>query len=327
LGGEEANRVFFDALALCPSVDCQRDAYGVEGINLKRRTDMAFHLVRGGKNVIAEVQRWQYFLRRQGIDQVGAIDGDFGLNSELATKFFQVREGIPTNGKVDDRTLAAASRIGYTIKPDDYYEKQAGANFPPRPNGLNSPSDASRNRDFGCFRFIQRPRDQRPDDEAIVIQGSCDGKSNDWVADNIVSVEIPQLRFARGYAGRFRCHAKAVPIVQALFAKWEADDLLHLILSYEGAFVPRYKRRQSPAGTAGHTAKNSVDVAALSNHSFGSAFDINFSDNQLGATPALCGMRGSVRELVAAANAFGVYWGGHFAGGADGMHFEVSKLK
>lgn len=64
---------------------------------------------------------------------------------------------------------------------------------------------------------------------------------------------------------------------------------------------------------------------ALSNHSFGSAFDINFVDNQLGDVPAFCGQRGSVRELVAAAHAAGVFWGGFF-GTKDGMHFEISKL-
>jgi hypothetical protein len=66
-------------------------------------------------------------------------------------------------------------------------------------------------------------------------------------------------------------------------------------------------------------------VSALSNHSFGSAFDIDAVDNGFGSVPALCGRRGATRELVASANALGVYWGGHF-GRQDGMHFEISKL-
>ena len=72
--------------------------------------------------------------------------------------------------------------------------------------------------------------------------------------------------------------------------------------------MPRYKRNQAPAGRSGHGEKKSSDVKALSNHSFGSAFDINFVDNMLGTEPAISGQRGSVRELVSAANSLGIFW-------------------
>ncbi len=286
---------------------------------------MPFHLSRGGANVPAEVQRWQYFLRRQGIDQVGSIDADFGLNTETATKFFQVRHGISSTGKVNDATLDKARSLGYTVVPDDYYAARAGTGFPQQPGSLTSPGNASRNKDFTCFRFLQRPLANRPDREAIVQKGTCDGSMADWVAEHIVTIDVPQLRFARGANGRVRCHERAAPLIAALFTQWEQDDLLHLVISYEGCFVPRYKRKQAPPGTAGHGLRNSVDVPALSNHSFGSAFDINRVDNDLGDVPALCGRRGSVRELVASANALGVFWGGHF-NTQDGMHFEISTL-
>jgi hypothetical protein len=286
---------------------------------------MPFLLSRGGRNVPAEVQRWQYFLLKQGINQVGSIDSDFGQNTETATKFFQVSVGLQASGKVTEATLRRAAERGYTILPDDYYAKRQSADFP-RPSGnLSSPSNATRNRDFTCFKFLQRRRNERPDAEAIVQKGSCDGNTADWVAAHVVTIDMPQLKFARGYAGRFRCHKKAAPLFQALFKKWEEDDLLHLIMSYEGCFVPRYKRGQSPPGDNGHREKKSSDVDALSNHSFGSAFDINFPDNMLGRQPAICGLRGSVRELVASANALGIFWGGHFSN-ADGMHFEIAKL-
>lgn len=285
---------------------------------------MPFLLSRGGANVPAEVQRWQYFLRRQGIAQVGAIDADFGLNTETGTKFFQLAHGLSATGKVNESTLAKAESLGYTILPDDYYTKRAGPGFPKEPTGLSSPGNASRNADFTCFKFLQRPLSQRPDLEAIVQKGSCDGAVTDWVAEHIVNIDMPQLKFARGFTGRVRCHKRAAPVLRALFERWEQDDLLHLIISYEGCFVPRYKRNQAP-GTAGHGLKRSEDVNALSNHSFGSAFDVNFVDNQLGHVPAFCGRRGSTRELVASANALGVFWGGHF-GKQDGMHFEISRL-
>lgn len=286
---------------------------------------MAFQLTRGGSNVPAEVQRWQYFLRQQGIPQVGPIDADFGLNTETATRFFQVSHGLSATGKVNASTLGAAAELGYTLVPDDYYAERAGPDFPGKPAGLRTPTNALRNSNFRCFNFLQRPRDRRPDAEAIVQKGSCDGAEADWVSAHIVDVDIPQLRHARGSNGRMRCHVLAAPIFRALFEQWEKDDLLHLVTSYEGCHVPRYIRRKAPAGNGGHGLKRSSDVQELSNHSFGSAFDIDFVDNQLGAVPAFCGRRGSVRELVASANAMGVFWGGHF-GTRDGMHFEISRL-
>jgi len=38
------------------------------------------------------------------------------------------------------------------------------------------------------------------------------------------------------------------------------------------------------------------------------------------------GARGSVRELVQIANGLGFFWGGHFSGTPDGMHFELAQL-
>ena len=102
-------------------------------------------------------------------------------------------------------------------------------------------------------------------------------------------------------------------------------NLLHLVRAFDGLYSPRYKRDQSPSNS-GHGQKRSVEVAALSNHSFGSAFDINADDNAFGTRPALCPERGCVRELVQAANELGFYWGGHFSGTKDGMHFEFAKF-
>lgn len=286
---------------------------------------MSFKLSRSGSNVPAEVQRWQYFLRKQGIAEAGGIDGGFGLKTETATKFFQIKHQLNADGKVKEIELQVASTLGYTIVPDDYYSRRSGTAFPAKPGNLNSPSNASRNQTFGCFKFLQKPLAQRPDAEAIVIKGSCDGATSDWTATNIIEIEMPQLRFASGYSGTFRTHRKAAAKFRALFAAWEAADLLHLVRTFEGCFVARYKRKRAPPGKAGHAAMESTAVAALSNHSFGSAFDINFIDNMLGEVPAQCGQRGATRELVEAATTLGIYWGGHF-NTQDGMHFEISAL-
>ncbi|MGB3336914.1 MAG: M15 family metallopeptidase [Devosia sp.] len=286
---------------------------------------MPFKLSRFGSNVPAEVQRWQYFLLRQGFAQAGGIDGDFGLKTETATKFFQMKNQLTADGKVKDAELNAARSLGYSVVPDDYYSSRGGTSYPAAPADLGSPGNETRNRDFTSFRFLQKRRAERPDAEAIVIKGSSDGSIADWTASKIVDIAIPQLKFAKGYSGSFRTHHRAAPVFSALFAAWEAADLLHLVRTYEGCFVARYKRNQAPAGNAGHGLKDSAAVPQLSNHSFGSAFDINYIDNQLGAVPAVCGQRGATRELVDAANKLGIYWGGHF-NTKDGMHFEISRL-
>jgi peptidoglycan hydrolase-like protein with peptidoglycan-binding domain len=287
---------------------------------------MPFTLSRGGRNVIAEVQRWQCFLLRMSVPQVGGIDGDFGLKTETATKIFQMQSGLTQTGKLDVATIDKARTLGYTVVADDYYRLRQGDGFPAIPGGLQSPGNATRNRDFTCFHFLQRPLANRPDPEAIVIRDSCDGRLPDWTAAQIIEIPMPQLRFATGFRGTVRCHRRAAGQIARLFEAWERADLLHLIRSYAGCFVPRYKRRLAPPGASGHGVKESIGVADLSNHSFGSAFDINAEDNPLGAVPAMCGARGATRELVAAANAEGIFWGGHFTR-RDGMHFELAEVR
>jgi hypothetical protein len=96
-----------------------------------------------------------------------------------------------------------------------------------------------------------------------------------------------------------------------LWKAWQAKSVLPLVLTFGGSFVPRFIRGSR---------------TVLSNHAFGSAFDINVAWNLLGNTPALVGQKGSVRPLVSIANEYGFYWGGHFNSRRDGMHFEVAKI-
>ena len=286
---------------------------------------MPFTLSRGGPNVVAEVQRWQYFLRRMRIPQTGLIDGSFRMKTETGTKIFQMQAGLPVTGKVNATTLGKAEEHGYTILPDTYYQERAGDAFPAEPDDLSSPSNSFRNDKFTCFKFLQRPRPPRPDREAVIIKGACDGSTSDWEAEMIVDIEVPQLEFAVGYPGRVTCHKRVAEQIAALFKAWQDADLLHLITRYDGCFVPRYKRGQAPHPSNGHGTRKSSDVPELSNHSFGSAFDINADDNPFGERPVFCGERGCTRELVAIANQHGLFWGGHF-NTRDGMHFEVARL-
>lgn len=285
---------------------------------------MPFKLSRSGNNVPAEVQRWQYFLRKLGIPQVGSIDADFGPKTEEGTKIFQIQQQLTAHGRVDSNTLNVADALGYRILPNDYYTQRSSASWPPRPNNLNSPTNSWRNTEFQCFKFRQRPLNQRPDRESIVIGGSCDGSVNDWASANIVDLHTNKFEFAAGFGGRIRCHRKAKEKLEELLNIWENESLLHLVISYAGCYVPRYKRNQAPPGSGGHSTRRSDQTNSLSNHSFGSAFDINASQNWLGDTPAICGRKGAVRELVESANSLDIFWGGHFNGSKDGMHFELS---
>jgi hypothetical protein len=288
---------------------------------------MPFLLQRGGKNVPLEVQRWQYFLLKGKITQTGAIDAQFGAKTEEATKIFQLQHGLKTTGRLDQATLAAAEGLGYTVKPNDYYDDKIDDSYPPRPKKISSPTNASRNAALGCFIFKQLPLANRGDKDEIVTQGSCDGEIQDWRKENIVDIEIPQLQFAIGYAGVVHCHRLAAPHILDLFAHWEKLDLLHLVRTYEGAYNPRYKRGKSPS-PKGHGPKRSDQVDAISNHAFGSAFDVNASDNEYGHTPVPCPQRGCTRELVNPANGLGFFWGGHFSSTSDrdGMHFEFAQF-
>ncbi len=288
---------------------------------------MTFRLKRGGENAPLEVQRWQYFLLRQNISQVGSIDGQFGAKTEDSTKIFQLQNGLPITGELDDGTLTVAATRRYTIRSDNYYDDKKTAAYPSVPKNITSPSNADRNNALGCFIFRQLPLASRSDKDEIVPKGSCDGSVSDWRKANILDIEIPQLRFAVGYRGYFTCHKVAAPYIKALFEEWERLDLLHLIRTFDGSYNPRYKRKQSP-GPQGHGDKRSNQVDELSNHAFASAFDVNASDNPYGHIPALCPERGCTRELVDAANNSGFFWGGHFKSikSKDGMHFEYAAL-
>jgi hypothetical protein len=109
-----------------------------------------------------------------------------------------------------------------------------------------------------------------------------------------------------------RFHKLAAAQLTGLWTDWDNAGLLNRILTFDGAFVARFIRGST---------------TTLSNHAFGTAFDINAAENPLGARPALVGQRGSTRELVSIANKWGFYWGGHFGSRPDGMHFEIAFLK
>ena len=273
-------------------------------------------LKRGSKG--ADVRRWQLFLIGQGFE-LGAIDGDFGALTERASVGFQARHRLFADGVVGLKTVGMAMTLGFDlglVKAAPIVAKTAATspasshdsdpNWPPRPTNLKPlTSTTARQKLFGAFKFAAAPVSGNR--ENIQILG-------DWEERQIIRVEIPQLRDVSGAPASRRAswHRAAAPQLLALWRAWEEAGLLDLVKTWDGSFVPRFVRGSR---------------ATLSNHCFGSAFDINANFNSLGTRPALVGRTGSVRELVPLANKFGFFWGGHYNGRPDGMHFEIARLE
>lgn len=134
--------------------------------------------------------------------------------------------------------------------------------------------------------------------------------TNDF-AKNIVDVNVPQLAKYMGGRTTVKMHRIAADPFKRLWAAWEAAGLLHFVKDFAGTWVARTIRG---------------NPKSLSNHAYGSAFDINVKWNGIFKVAAFVGQEGSVRELVPLANAHGFFWGGHWnydgKGASDGMHFE-----
>ncbi len=244
------------------------------------------------------VRGWQFFLRGQGFLE-GEVTGTFDAETKNATIDFQQKHNLQPDGVVGNKSFGMAMQLGFAGIIDDRTDK-SGAEFPVKPSFNCLDGNDERRALFGNFSFEPKPIPANP--ENILITG-------DWESKNIVIVSIPQLTDIKGN-DRVRFHKLAANQLIKLWKDWEDAELLNMVHTWAGAFVPRFVRGSRKT---------------LSNHAFGSAFDINVAWNPLGALPALIGQKGSVRELVKIANDNGFYWGGHFTR-LDGMHFEIAKL-
>lgn len=204
--------------------------------------------------------------------------------------------------------------------PEDIYEGVGPSSdpaWPPRPNFLPL-SYGDREKVFGHIECVPTPTPDNPEGVRI---------TNDF-AKHLVRIHVPQLAKIPGAMlqgkivgrgpknGMVTLHELAAQPMLDLWNAWEDASLLHLVLTDAGMLVTRYVRGS---------------FSVLSNHSYGTAFDINAPWNGLKKVPALLGKRGCVRELVEIANSLGWWWGGHgWPPGydrLDGMHLELAVVK
>lgn len=243
-----------------------------------------------------EVINWQLFLQKNNYYK-GNVDGDFGNLTHSATILFQMAHKLTADGVVGPKTISQAKKLGFMVAQtktnNDYFPAEPNFGFLKRQEVENI---------FGKIEF--EPDKNSTDKDKIKI-------TNNFEKDNIETIFVPQLSKAtNGKYTKMRIHKKIKYQLLKFFEEIEENDLLHLVLTYGGAYYPRFIRGS---------------IYAISNHSYGTAFDINVEWNGLGKDPAKVGEKGSLLELVPIAQKWGFYWGGHFDR-KDGMHFEVAKI-
>jgi len=246
------------------------------------------------------VFNWKAFLRGQGFNV--SLSGLFDNDTFVATKEFQKKNDLSVDGIVGNQTYGKAAMLGFVIANLD----ESDSDFPVVPAFKPIKSDSERQKIFGPLMFTPAP-----------IAGNAEGIkiTNNWDKDNLDLVPVPQLKKIKGGPknGVENFHKKAAVQFQKLWEAWERADLLKLILTYDGAFCARFVRGRA-------------SEQVLSNHAFGTAFDINAEWNPFGGKPASLDEKGCVYKLVPLAHEYGFYWGGHFSTPCDGMHFEIAKI-
>lgn len=252
-----------------------------------------------------DVLQWQNFLLGKGF--VLQVTGEFDDRTDFVTRRWQKSNGLGVDGEVGRESWKAAIAEGFPVVADDDdtapNKKPAVGHWPVKPTTLRPyVSNEERMKVFGRFSYRAAPTRSNP--EAIEI---TDG----WAETNIIMASVPGL-YATGLAKKAQvaCHRTFQPAVERFFAEaHKAGMLKRLVLSYDGLWVPRFIRGSR---------------STLSNHAWGTAFDLNADTNPLGHEPAAWGRTGCLYELVALANECGMWWGGHFTR-RDGMHFEKAR--
>jgi hypothetical protein len=249
-----------------------------------------------------DVKQWELFLHGHGFTFTTPRDNDFDAETDKLTKAFQKKNKLTPDGIVGNATFGVAMQQGFQAVR---FIDEPEAKFPPKPDFGPILGNAARDILFGPLRFRPGPTNGGFGKETITI-------TNNFEESKIARVNVPEVIGIKGApsSGKVRFHASAAAQLAGLWSAWKGKGLLKFVLTFDGAFAPRFIR---------------CNNKELSNHAFGTAFDINAAQNPLGAQPALPTQKGCVYELVPVAHQFGFYWGGHFTKG-DGMHFEIARV-
>jgi hypothetical protein len=174
------------------------------------------------------------------------------------------------------------------------------------PKGLDH---SEREKLFG--RLVWKPKPTKEEPGGIEV-------SAQWEREHLTTVRVPWTRqTAILNAPARKVHKLAAAPLAALWAEWQAEDLLPYIVTFNGIYVPRFIRGTPPGTT---------NPAKLSNHSWGTAFDINAQWNARGSKGAKAGELGNLPlAMVDIAAKHGWAWGGYFAT-TDKMHFELTRI-
>jgi hypothetical protein len=190
---------------------------------------------------------------------------------------------------ISPQAIANAVGVKYPVRP---------ATLPPSMSGVQLETA------FGDIKFVADPS---PDNrERIRI-------TNGWNASHIVSVSLPQTVGMDGApaSGMHAMHKRVQGQMRGLWQAWQNRALLAQVTTFNGLWVPRFQRGSQ---------------SVLSNHAWGTAFDVNASSNAYWHLPAFPGENGCLFEHATVAADFGFGWGGNFSRRLDGMHFEVVKV-
>ena len=251
-----------------------------------------------------DVKQWELFLHGAGFTFTTPRDEVFDAETDKLTKAFQKKNKLKDDGIVGNDTFGVAMTQGFEAVP---FVDEPEAKFPEKPDFDPILGNAARDILFGPLKFVPNPKKPGVEfgKETIRI-------TNSFESDKLVRVSIPELAGIKGAgtSGKMCFHTDAAEQAAGLWAAWGRKKLLKLVLTFDGSCAARFVRCSN---------------TNLSNHAFGTAFDINADENPLGAQPALAGRKGCVFELVPIAHKFGFYWGGHFTR-RDGMHFEIAKV-
>jgi peptidoglycan hydrolase-like protein with peptidoglycan-binding domain len=229
------------------------------------------------------------------------VDERFGPETKKIVSRYQASNALSVDGAVGPQTWGRLLQDGFRPKS---WEKDSGGieeernnpNFPPKPAGMGAPNGLLL---FGQgFTYKPKPLATMPE---YVVPDTA------WVSQHIGTAYIPQLTSIKG-SPEVRFNVRLIGQLEAMFSVWESLGLISLVKTWDGGFVTRFIRGRNDK---------------LSNHSFGSALDLNAKWNPFRSEPALVREVGTVRPLIRSAFQLGFYWGGWYN---DGMHLEAYKV-